>query len=144
MGAALLALLVALDLAVGSGGDLAVGGGLGAGVSVAFGGGGLVGSAGVVCAGAVALAVGSMKAALDAPGGRMNLLYAGAWAAAMALARSSGLLVLELEVDLVAWNSHTSVGCGSSFLLLAGVGSGGDNIQCHLSSSGDTSSKLSW
>ena len=142
MGAALLALLVALDLAVGSGGDLAVGGGLGAGVSVAFGGGGLVGSAGVVCAGA--LDVGSMKAALDAPAGRMNLLYTGAWAAAMALARSSGLLVLELEVDLVAGNSHTSVGCGSSFLLLAGVGSGGDIIQCHLISSGDTSSKLSW
>ena len=81
-------------------------------------------SAGVVCAGGVALDVGSRKAALDAAGGRMNLLYAGAWAAAMALARSSGLLVLELEVDPVAGNSHTSVGTGSSFLLLAGVGSG--------------------
>ena len=136
---------MALGLAVGAGGDLAVGGGLGAGVAVAFdGGGGLVGSAGVVCAGAVALDVGARKPALDAPGGRMNLLYAGAWAAAMALARSSGLLVLELEVDPVGRNSHTSVGSGSSFLLLAGVGSGWDCIQCHLSSSADTSSILSW
>ena len=143
MVAALLALLVALDLAVGSGGDLAVGGGLGAGVSVAFGGGGLVGSAGVVCAGAVALDVGSMKAALDAPGGRMNLLYTGAWAAAMALARSSGLLYWNWRWTLLQ-GIPTHQLLWVSFLLLAGVGSGGDNIQCHLSSSGDTSSKLSW
>ena len=95
MGGALLGLAVA-------GGDLAVGGGLGAGVAVAFGGGGLVGSAGVVCAGAVALDVGSRKPALDAPGGRMNLLYAGAWAAAMALARSSGLLVRK-EFPHISW-----------------------------------------
>ena len=113
---------MALGLAVGSGGDLAVGGWvlvlLWLLVVVVWW------AAGVVCAGGVALDVGSRKAALDAAGGRMNLLYAGAWAAAMALARSSGLLVLELEVDPVAGNSHTSVGTGSSFLLLAGVGSG--------------------
>ena len=56
-----------LALAFASGLPLSAGGGLGAGVSLAFGGGGMLGSAGVVCAGVFALAV----------GGRMNLF--GIW-----------------------------------------------------------------
>ena len=41
--------------------------------------------------------------------------------------------------DLLAGKSQASVGSGSSFLLLAGVGSGGASIHCHLFSSGEIS-----
>ena len=142
LGSALGLALVGLALAAVDGADLAAGGGFGSGVSLAFGGGGLLGFGGVVCAGGVAFAVGAMEAApvlaaLGAPGvgaagGCMNLVFAGIWDAAMAVALAIGLLEL-------AGNSQTAVGSGSSFRLLAGVGSGGANIHCHRISSGDTS-----
>ena len=97
-----------------------------------------------MCAGGVAFAVGAMKAgpvlaALAAPGvgadgGLMNLVFAGIWDAAMAVALAIGLLELAGS-DLLAGNSQIAVGSGSSFLLLAGVGSGGANSHCHFISS---------
>ena len=76
---------------------------------------------------------------VGAAGGFMNLEVAGISDAAMPMALAIGLLEVAGS-EALAGKSQTSVGSGSSLLFLAGVGSGGAFIHCHLFSSQDNSS----